>query len=108
MTEKTFYTIIAEAHNTDLHITDDLANFCKAKLSRMRTPEVVKNEKLRKDIVSYLKVAGATSSVDLAAHFDVSVNKITGLCTPLVSDGALVRGSVIVNGRAVKSYRVAD
>lgn len=100
MTRKEFFNAIITAN-----INEELNEFAAAELEKMeaqreraaehrRTAASSKNEPMKADFISFIIENGASTANDLAAHFEISIQKATGLAGSLVKEGRLAKSEV--------------
>lgn len=100
MTRKEFLNAVIAAS-----INEELNEFAAAELEKMdaqreraaehrRTAASSKNEPMKADFISFISENGATTANDLAAHFEISTQKATGIAGSLVKEGRLTKSEV--------------
>ena len=100
MTRKEFFNAIITAN-----INEELNEFAAAELEKMeaqreraaehrRTAASSKNEPMKADFISFIIENGATTANDLAARFEISVQRATGLAGSLVKEGRLAKSEI--------------
>lgn len=100
MTRKEFFNAIITAN-----INEELNEFATAELEKLeaqreraaehrRTAASSKNEPMKADFISFIIENGATTANDLAARFEISVQRATGLAGSLVKEGRLAKSEV--------------
>lgn len=100
MTRKEFFNAIITAN-----INEELNEFAAAELEKMeaqreraaehrRTAASSKNEPMKADFISFIIENGATTANDLAARFEISTQRATGLAGSLVKEGRLAKSEV--------------
>ena len=100
MTRKEFFNAIITAN-----INEELNEFAAAELEKMeaqreraaehrRAAASSKNEPMKADFISFIIENGATTANDLAARFEISTQRATGLAGSLVKEGRLVKSEI--------------
>lgn len=100
MTRKEFFNAIITAN-----INEELNEFAAAELEKMeaqreraaehrRTAASNKNEPMKADFISFIITNGATTANDLAARFEISIQRATGLAGSLVKEGRLAKSEI--------------
>lgn len=113
MTNREFYTaVIAETENEELKnfATEAIAKLDARNAKRASTPSKTQRENapLKESIHKYLEENGAHIAGEIAESLELTVSKVSSLCTQMVKDGVLKSEDVKVKGKGTrKSYSLA-
>lgn len=113
MTYREFYTAVINGENTCEVIsfaTEAIAKLDARNAKRASTPteKQKENEKVKVSIRKYLEENGSHVAGEIAESLELTVSKVSSLCTQMVKDGVIKSEDVKVKGKGTrKSYSLA-
>ena len=104
MTRVEFFTNVANGN-----ITEEVKAYATEQATKLGTPTAkqVENASFKEEIVKFLTGKEPMIGSEIAAHFEVSTSKITGLCGSMVKDGTLVKSKVATENGERVAYAIA-
>lgn len=117
MTQREFFTAVAEGQMNGTEITDEMVAYAKEAIAKLDarnaarkskpSKKSVENEPIKVSIREFLE-DGSHLASEIAKGLDLSVSKVSALCRQMVDSGVLKSEDVKVKGKGKqKSYSLA-
>ena len=114
MTQREFFTAVAEGQMDGTEITDEMVVYAREAIAKLDarnaarkskpSKKSIENEPIKVSIREFLE-DGSHLASEIAKGLDLSVSKVSALCRQMVGDGLLTVKDVKVKGKGTqKSY----